>query len=118
MSMFRTGIALALVLPLLNAAPISAASPDPARGERMFKRYCAGCHGPDGRGGAQTFMPHVDTLTRAGYIDQVPDEYLISVIKEGGQSVGKSSYMPAWGGTLSDDDMKDIVAHIRRLPNY
>ena len=44
---------------------------DAAHGESVFARFCAGCHGPDGRGGAHTFMPHVDTLTKKGYIDQV-----------------------------------------------
>jgi mono/diheme cytochrome c family protein len=108
----------ALISVLFASITASAQEADLQHGERLFKRYCAGCHGPDGRGGAQTFMPHIDTLTKAGYIDLLPDEHLIGIIKEGGPSVGKSSYMPAWGGTLSDKDINDIVAHIRTLPNY
>jgi cytochrome c len=26
-------------------------------GEALYMRYCRGCHGEDGRGGAHTFMP-------------------------------------------------------------
>jgi len=103
---------------LLLAAPAMARDPDPANGEKLFKRYCAGCHGADGRGGGDTFMPHIENLTKAGYIEFLPDDYLIGVITEGGPSVGKSSYMPAWGGTISADDILDIVAHIRTLSKY
>jgi mono/diheme cytochrome c family protein len=104
----------ALALPVLAQTPAG----DPANGGKLYKRYCAGCHGADGRGGAQTFMPHIENLTKKGYIDQVPDEYLFGVIADGGVSVGKSSYMPAWGKTLSEQDIKDIIAHIRSLPVY
>jgi mono/diheme cytochrome c family protein len=104
----------AAALPVLAQAPAG----DTANGANLFKRDCAGCHGADGRGGAQTFMPHIENLTKKGYIDQVPDDYLYGVIAEGGVSVGKSSYMPAWGKTLSEQDIRDIIAHIRSLPIY
>jgi mono/diheme cytochrome c family protein len=91
---------------------------DPAAGARLYKRYCSGCHGADGRGGAHTFMPHVQNLTRKEYIELIPDGYLYLVIAEGGEAVGKNSYMPAWESTLSEQDIKDIIAHIRALPTY
>jgi|ERR671918_1597193 mono/diheme cytochrome c family protein len=91
---------------------------DPAAGAKLYKRYCSGCHGADGRGGAHTFMPHVQNLTKKDYIELVPDGYLYQVIAEGGEAVGKNSYMPAWESTLSEQDIKDIIAHIRALPTY
>jgi mono/diheme cytochrome c family protein len=91
---------------------------DAARGAPLYKRYCSGCHGVDGRGGAHTFMPHIQNLTSKDYIEFLPDGYLFTVIAEGGQAVGKSSMMPAWGATLSEQDIKDIIAHIRSLPTY
>jgi mono/diheme cytochrome c family protein len=91
---------------------------DPAAGARLYKRYCSGCHGADGRGGAHTFMPHVQNLTRKDYIELVPDGYLYLVIAEGGEAVGKNSYMPAWESTLTEQEIKDIIAHIRALPTY
>jgi cytochrome c553 len=33
-------------------------------------------------------------------------------------AVGKSSMMPAWEATLSEQDIKDVIAHIRTLPTY
>lgn len=112
--MRATRLTAAAVL-VLSFAPTSALAADLARGAKLYARYCAGCHGPDGQGGAHTFMPHVENLTRKGYIELLPDEYLATVIREGGPAVGKSSYMPAWGGTISEEDIANIVAHIRRL---
>ena len=89
---------------------------DAKAGAKLYKQLCSGCHGADGRGGGHTFMPHVDRLTRAGYIDLLPDEHLIAVIAEGGAAHGMSNYMPAWGSRLTPDEIRDIVAHIRRLP--
>ena len=91
---------------------------DAEHGNSLFQTYCAGCHGPDGRGGAHTFMPHVDTLTKKGYIEQVPDEYLALVILEGGVAVGKSSYMPSWKSKLNEKDVQDLIAFIRSLSSY
>jgi mono/diheme cytochrome c family protein len=91
---------------------------DATRGAPLYQRYCSGCHGADGRGGAHTFMPHIDNLTKKEYIEFIPDGYLFTVIAEGGTAVGKSAYMPAWQSTLSQQDIKDIIAHIRSLPRY
>jgi mono/diheme cytochrome c family protein len=91
---------------------------DAARGEKMYLRYCRGCHGVDGRGGAHTFMPHIGNLAKKDHIEFLPDSYLFTVIAEGGTAVGKSSYMPAWRAKLSEQDVKDIIAHIRTLPTY
>jgi mono/diheme cytochrome c family protein len=90
----------------------------PDHGAKLFKRYCAGCHGEDGRGGADTFMPHVQNLTVKDYIEFLPDGFLFTVITEGGAAVGKSGMMPAWRKALSDQDVKDVIAFIRTLPTY
>jgi mono/diheme cytochrome c family protein len=89
------------------------ATGDKTRGEELFLRYCQGCHGPDGRGGGKSFMPHVGPLAQKGYIDLLQDDDLDLVIKQGGAAVGKSGYMPAWEKTLSDTDIADIIAFIR-----
>jgi mono/diheme cytochrome c family protein len=91
---------------------------DAARGATLYQRYCRGCHGEDGRGGAHTFMPHIGNLTKKDYIEFIPDGFLFTVIAEGGVAVGKSGYMPAWRGTLSEQDIKDVIAFIRTLPTY
>lgn len=91
---------------------------DSDQGAKLYKRYCRGCHGEDGRGGAHTFMPHIENLTKKDYIELIPDSYLYEVIADGGEAVGKSAYMPAWKVKLNDQDIKDIIAHVRSMPTY
>ena len=91
---------------------------DSKTGAKLYKRYCRGCHGDDGRGGAHTFMPHIENLTKKGYIELLPDSYLYTAIADGGVAIGKSAYMPAWKSKLSDREVKDIIAHIRAMPTF
>ena len=91
---------------------------DAKSGAKLYKRYCRGCHGDDGRGGAHTFMPHIENLTKKGYIELLPDSYLYTAIADGGVAIGKSAYMPAWKSKLSDREVKDIIAHIRAMPTF
>ncbi len=104
-----------MLLAALMMPSAASAGSDPELGRALYLRYCQGCHGKDGRGGGHTFMPHADQLTRKGYIDLLPDEYLYQVISEGGVFVGKSSYMPPWKTALSERQINDIIAHIRTL---
>ena len=110
--------AMALAFALSVIGPAEARAQNAAHGEALYGQLCAGCHGRDGRGGAHTFMPHVDTLTKKGYIDQMPDEYLAFVIGEGGAAAGKSAYMPSWKSKLGEQEIQDVIAHIRSLPIY
>ena len=43
------------------------------------------------------------------------DEQLYRVIQKGGAATGKSPLMAAWGGVLTDDQIRDLVAYLRRL---
>jgi len=110
---------------LVGAALVPAAAPaaqgrpgDAARGKELFLRYCAGCHGEDGRGEAKTFRPSVGNLAVKQLMDQVSDEYLFAVIKKGGAAVGKNAAMPAWGKQIPDQDIRDIVGFVRTLAKY
>ena len=105
-----------VLLACLTLSPAAALAGDAASGAKVYKRYCRGCHGVDGRGGAHTFMPHIHNLTKKGYIDLKPDEVLADIILEGGEPFGMSSYMPAWKGTLSDEQIDDVISFIRTLP--
>jgi mono/diheme cytochrome c family protein len=48
---------------------------DAGHGAALYKRYCRGCHGEDDRGGAHTFMPHIQNLTKKDYIEFIPDGF-------------------------------------------
>jgi cytochrome c oxidase cbb3-type subunit III len=113
------GMALAVEEPKIDAPPRQAADlprGDSDRGGKLYSRYCRGCHGEEGKGDGLVFMPHVNNLTRKGYIENLPDDYLLLAISRGGPGIGKSNYMPAWEGTLDPQQMSDIIAYIRSLP--
>lgn len=111
------GATLALAAATVAEEPTSHPK-DVERGQELFLRYCAGCHGEDGRGEAKTFRPSVGNLAVKELMDQVPDEYLFTVIKHGGAAVGKNAAMPARGKQLADQDIWDIVGFVRTLARY
>ncbi len=48
-------------------------------------------------------------------MNELSDDFLFRVIQQGGPSVGKSAMMAPWGGTLSDAQIRDVVAFVRTL---
>jgi mono/diheme cytochrome c family protein len=112
---FLGRIVLPAAIGCLLVPTLAAAEGDPKRGEPMYQRYCSGCHGVDGRGGGKNFMPHVGPLNRKGHTELLDDDYVASIITEGGPAFGKSGYMPSFKGTLSPDDITDVIAYVRSL---
>ncbi len=108
---------ITILAALLTILPMAAApQTDPQKGKEIYDQMCAGCHGYRGDGGEGHrggFSPHIGTLANKEYMSQVPDDYLIMIIKKGGAYMGKIATMPAWEKRLSDDEIRSIVAHIR-----
>jgi mono/diheme cytochrome c family protein len=48
-------------------------------------------------------------------MNALSDAHLFSVIQKGGPAVGKSQLMAAWGGALTDAQIRDVIAFIRTL---
>ncbi len=83
-----------------------------------YKAYCEQCHGTQGNGKGvnirdMSVQPRDHTDAKA--MSARSDESLYKVIKEGGTSISKSILMPSWEGTLSDEEIKDMVQHLRTL---
>jgi len=83
-----------------------------------YKAYCVQCHGSEGTGKGinardMSVVPrdHTDSKSMSGR----SDETLFKAIKEGGQSIDKSILMAPWGATLSDEEINELVQHIRML---
>ena len=78
-----------------------------------YEKQCAKCHGAEGKGdtkmgqklGAKSFA---DAKVQAGFTD----EKAFKSIKEG-MKEGDKTLMKAFGETLSDDEIKALVAHVR-----
>jgi mono/diheme cytochrome c family protein len=90
--------------------------PGADRAQRLYYGFCASCHGVDGRGSwrAALFLVRPGDLTDAARIQTLSDRYLFDLIKHGGAPIGRPG-MPAFGATLSDEDITLLVRYVRRL---
>jgi mono/diheme cytochrome c family protein len=86
-------------------------------GEQLYQQRCAPCHGPDGKATtptAQALNPKPRDHTDGAFMNQLSNEHLLKVIKQGGPAVGKSPIMPAHTD-LNDKQIQDIIAFVRSL---
>jgi cytochrome c oxidase cbb3-type subunit 3 len=88
--------------------------------EENYRLYCAQCHGT--RGNGQGINQTADGLgvsprdhTIAKEMSKLSDGDLRLAIDEGGDAVQKSELMPAWGKTLSAEEIDDLVLYLRKL---
>jgi mono/diheme cytochrome c family protein len=82
-------------------------------GEALFATNCAGCHGDSGGGdgpAAASLDPKPANLQNT--VAQAEPQYSHWVISEGGAAAGLSSSMPAFKGSLSDEDIWRIVTYM------
>ena len=89
--------------------------PGADRAERLYYAFCASCHGVDGRGSwrAALFLVRPGDLTDTNRITARADQYLFDIIKHGGSPIGRPG-MPAFGSTLSDEDITLLVQYVRK----
>ena len=86
-------------------------------GGKLYQTRCAPCHGPDGKAAtptAQALNPKPRDHTDGAYMNQLSQEHLAKVIKNGGPAVGKSPIMPP-NPDLNDQQIDDLVAFVRTL---
>lgn len=81
-----------------------------------FAAACANCHGLDGRG-APDAIALLDTaipdFTDCNFATREPDADWGSIIHQGGPVRGFSTFMPAFGEALTDDDIAAVLRHVR-----
>lgn len=112
------GGAAATRSPDAAAPPGEPGAGDAARGRPLYVTYCASCHGPAGAGNgplAASLDPKPVDHTDGHYMNELSDAHLFTVIQQGGPAVGKSPLMAAWGGTLDDQQIRDVIAYVRSL---
>lgn len=96
----------------------AAAAPAKEKPEDNYRTYCVQCHGLQGTGKGinvrdMSVQPRDHTDAKAMSVRSDDDIY--KVIKEGGVAIDKSVLMPPWGDVFSDEEIKDLVAHLRKL---
>jgi mono/diheme cytochrome c family protein len=99
-----------------KTSPLAPTPEDLARGRSLYERDCASCHGPaglgDGAAGA-ALTPPPSNIASASKRHIATDTYLFWTIAEGGAPVG--SAMPPFKAALSESDVWQIIAYLRRL---
>jgi len=85
-------------------------------GQRVYYRYCADCHGVDGRGSwrATFLLIRPGDLTDPARRRAASDEYLFQLIKNGGAPLGKPG-MPGFGFHLTDEQIAAVIAYVRTM---
>lgn len=99
---------LASVILVTTIVSVSAAD-----AKENWAKHCAKCHGADGKG--QTAMGKklkVKDYTDPKFQTELKDDASIKLIKEG-KKEGTRTLMNAFNETLSEQEIKDLVAYIR-----
>jgi len=95
---------------LLIAGAVSVHAADT---KENWDKYCAKCHGPDGKG--KTKMGEklaIKDYTDAKVQEALKDDAMTKAIKEGVKD-GDKTKMKGFGDVLSDDEIKALVKYVR-----
>jgi mono/diheme cytochrome c family protein len=84
------------------------------RGSIVFKTYCILCHGVNGEGDGRASKIH-DPKPANLTLSILSDAQKEFIIRNGGASVGRSAVMPAWGEHLTNEQITDVVAYLRKI---
>ncbi|HUF88693.1 MAG TPA: c-type cytochrome [Gemmatimonadota bacterium] len=113
------GLGAALLL-----APLAGAAQEAPAGKATYDRWCAGCHGVDGKGegpGAAEMLPRPRDFTTGKYeIRSTPsgalptDDDILSVILDG--MPGTS--MPGWREKLSNTERRGLVTYLKSFSPF
>jgi mono/diheme cytochrome c family protein len=118
-SIHRIAIAVTGVL-TFGVPALAAQKRNLQRGQALYVEYCLQCHGDRGEGwgwGKKVPPPPVPVpdLSNADHMRQFSDQYLFDIVKDGGEAVGKTRFMPPAGRVLNDEEIWDVVAYLRSL---
>ena len=104
-----------IIVVIFSLFVASAMSSWAADAKALWTANCTQCHGPDGK--ANTAMGKklsakdlTDPKNQASFSDAQATDAIKNGVKENGKTT-----MKAFGGKLSDDDIKALVAYVRTL---
>lgn len=87
--------------------------------EKVFKFYCAQCHGASGKGDGpnvtKDFPVSPRDFTNAKEMSKLSDADIKNVVLDGGPVVSKSPMMPPWGKTLKAEEVDALVGYLRKF---
>ena len=89
-----------------------------AQGKRVFNNNCVWCHadatqaGPSNR---SNLSPTPPVFTDGETFNSLSDDFVRNTITLGGSAMGKSAIMPPWGQTLTQDEIRAVIAYERAV---
>jgi cytochrome c6 len=111
-SFLTTAMAIVTALLLSPATMYAQDAPsakDAKAAEQLYKSKCSLCHGDDGSGSSITGKQLGAKDLKSDAVQKMSDDDVVTAISKG---KGK---MPAFGGKLSDAQIKSLVMEIRHL---
>jgi len=112
---------------LISAVAVTAQTPEPVierpalnlrTGDEIYRAACIGCHGPHGEGMPKTIVGFDQPSTFPDFTkcDQTTPEYnrdYKAVIRDGGPARGFVQIMPAFGDSLTPEQMDMVIGTLR-----
>lgn len=89
---------------------------DPEAGRKIYESTCSACHGANGKGdGIMTNVLPMEPAdhTNSTKMGKMSNSKLLNVVSNGAS--GPKSFMPAYKGSLSKDEINSVVGYIRLL---
>jgi mono/diheme cytochrome c family protein len=113
---FAAAVAASLCCP----SPTRTEAADLEAGRKIFETICAACHGPTGRAdpanpAVQALDPKPADLSDPLFNSREPVADWHTVVTHGGPALGLSAAMPAQAGTLTEEQIRDVVAYAKTL---
>lgn len=89
-----------------------------AQGRRVFNEKCVWCHAdstPAGPSNRSNLSPSPPLFTDGETFNSLSDDFMRNTITLGGSAMGKSAIMPPWGQTLTQDEIRAVIAYARAV---
>lgn len=89
-----------------------------AQGQRIFYEKCVWCHAdstPAGPSNRDNVTPTPPLMNDGAKLNALSDEFMQNYITLGGAAMGKSAMEPAWGRTLTPEEIKAVIAFTRAI---
>lgn len=89
-----------------------------AQGKRVFYQQCVWCHAdatPSGPSNRSNVTPAPPLLNDGAVLNAESDDYIQNIITLGGSAMGKSAMMPPYGKTLTQDEIRALIAYARAI---
>lgn len=111
-NLMKTHHTLAVILTLLCGASLGHTAP----ASENWDNHCTKCHGDDGKGQTKVGRKlQLKDYTDAKVQADMTDEEMTKVITEGVKDKAGKEKMKAYQSDLTADEIKDLVAYVRKF---